>query len=72
MMRTVQAEVNSRQNHLLALKKRHQDLSDKLEHARVHASVSDFYISELKKQKLHLKDLIEEFAESDTDAMARA
>jgi hypothetical protein len=60
MLRTQRSGEETRVNRLLALKKRHEEINDKIEHARTHMSISDFYLNELKKQKLHLKDLIEQ------------
>lgn len=59
MLRTERSGGDARVNRLLALKKRHEEINDKIEHARTHMSISDFYLNELKKQKLNLKDLIE-------------
>lgn len=65
MLRTARAEGDVRVNRLEALRKRHEELSDKIDYARHHTSISDFYLNELKKQKLHLKDLIEQMAVGD-------
>ena len=59
MLRTAKAEGDVRAGRLAALRKRHEELSGKIERALSHPSISDFYLHELKKQKLHLKDLIE-------------
>jgi hypothetical protein len=50
---------------LAALKKRHHELSREVDQARVHASVSDVYLHDLKKQKLHIKDLIDQLSGQD-------
>ncbi len=42
-----------------ALKEKHQKLSNRIDEARKRISVSDFYISDLKKQKLMIKEQIE-------------
>lgn len=42
-----------------ALKKKHQKLSQRIDEARKRISVSDFYVSDLKKQKLLVKEQIE-------------
>lgn len=47
---------------LAALKKRHHELSREVDQARIHASVSDIYLHDLKKQKLHVKDLIDQMS----------
>jgi hypothetical protein len=49
-------------NRVAALRKRHAELTKKIEEAHVHKSISDFYVNELKKQKLQLKDLIEQMS----------
>ncbi len=70
MLRTAHhAEGDSRASRLAALKKRHEEIEDKIEDAHIHhRSISDFYIADLKKQKLHLKDLIEELASHATQS----
>lgn len=63
MLRTAHAEGDSRPARLAALRKRHEEIAIKIDEAHVHhKSISDFYIAELKRQKLHLKDMIEELA----------
>lgn len=63
MLRSAHTDGDSRARHLAALRKRHADIEDKIEDARVHhKSISDFYLSELKKQKLHVKEMIEQLA----------
>lgn len=62
MLRTAHADGDTRASRLLALKKRHDELSEKIDGAFKHKSISDFYLAELKKQKLHLKDMIEHLA----------
>ena len=42
-----------------ALRQKHRILSSQLDHARKNISVSDFYLTQLKKQKLFLKEQIE-------------
>ncbi len=59
---------------LAALKKRHHELSKEVDQARVHASISDIHLHDLKKQKLHIKDLIDQLSgrEGGQDQTARA
>jgi len=45
-------------SHLLELKKKHQNLSDQVESAQRAPSFDDLEISQLKKQKLQLKEEI--------------
>ncbi len=45
-------------SHIAELKKKHQMLSDKVEEAQRSPSVTQAEISELKKQKLHIKEEI--------------
>jgi hypothetical protein len=45
--------------HLAALERRHQELEREVADASVHGSTDDLKITELKRQKLHLKDEIE-------------
>lgn len=64
MLKTARSEKDTRANRLAALKKRHEDIQNKIEDVRTqHKSISDFYLAELKKQKLHLKDMIEDLAD---------
>jgi len=42
-----------------ALRQKHRILSNQLDQARKNISVSDFYLKQLKKQKLFLKEQIE-------------
>ena len=42
-----------------ALRQKHRILSGQLDQARKSVSVSDFYLTQLKKQKLFLKEQIE-------------
>jgi hypothetical protein len=46
-------------SHLEELKRKHQALSDQVEHAQRAPSISDLEVSDLKKQKLRLKEEIE-------------
>ena len=46
-------------SHLDELRKKHQNLSRKIEEEQRHPSASDLRSGELKRQKLHLKDEIE-------------
>lgn len=45
-------------SHVEELKKKHQNLSEKVEEAQRSPGASDFEIAELKKQKLRLKEEI--------------
>lgn len=45
-------------SHLEELRKKHQHLSDEVEHAQRSPGSSDFEIAQLKKQKLHIKEEI--------------
>lgn len=46
-------------SHLQELKRKHQTLSEAVEHAQRSPSVDGLQIAELKKQKLRLKEEIE-------------
>ena len=46
-------------SHLAELRRKHTELSDKIEETQRHPGSSDLEITELKRQKLHLKDEIE-------------
>jgi len=50
-------------SHVEELKKKHQNLSEQVEEAQRSPGVSDFEISELKKQKLRLKEEIARLSE---------
>ena len=45
-------------SHLQELRKKHQTLSDKVEAAQRSPAADDLYLTELKKQKLRLKEEI--------------
>jgi len=51
-------------SHVEQLKKKHQDLSEKVEQAQRAPSTSDLEIADLKKQKLRIKEEIERLNES--------
>lgn len=51
-------------SHLEELKRKHQALSDQVEAAQRAPGTSDQEISELKKQKLRIKEEIERLAEN--------
>jgi len=51
-------------SHVEQLKKKHQDLSDKVEEAQRAPGTSDLEIADLKKQKLRIKEEIERLNES--------
>lgn len=44
--------------HLKELENKRQALKEKLEAALTHPSIDDLEVAEIKRQKLHLKDLI--------------
>lgn len=48
------------QSRIQALREKHQTLSQKVDDVYKHPSASDFYLNQLKKQKLILKEKIEE------------
>ncbi|MBI1328009.1 MAG: DUF465 domain-containing protein [Alphaproteobacteria bacterium] len=58
-MSTAQSVVKSR---LEALKSRHAELEEKLHTESLKPSVSDFYLKQIKRMKLQLKDEIENIA----------
>ena len=49
-------------SHVQELRKKHQTLSDEVEAAQRSLSTDDLHITELKKQKLRLKEEIERLA----------
>ena len=55
------------QAHLEQLERKHEALEEKLAEVLVHNSTDDLKISELKRQKLQLKDEIESLRQSRTD-----
>lgn len=50
--------------HLKALKEKHADISRQIDEARKSPSTTDFYLTQLKKQKLIIKEKIESMRES--------
>lgn len=50
--------------HLKALQEKHADISRKIDEARKSPSTTDFYLTQLKKQKLIIKEKIETMRES--------
>lgn len=60
MLKPAYAEGNTRASRLAALRRRHEQISDKLDTLKRSPSISDFYLNELKKQKLRVKDAMEE------------
>lgn len=63
MLKKMHTLKDVRQTRLEALVKRHAEISEKIDESHVHhKSISDFYVAELKKQKLRIKDMIEELA----------
>ena len=51
-------------SHLTELRKKHENLSAKIEEEQRHPGASDLVIAQLKRQKLHLKDEIEQLSQS--------
>ena len=47
------------QSHLAELERRHQALEDEINEALAHPSTDDLTIAQLKRRKLHVKDVIE-------------
>ena len=45
--------------HLDQIERKYQSLKDRIEEARQHPSVDNLELTELKRQKLHLKDELE-------------
>ena len=63
MLKPAHAIKDVRSSRLEALLKRHAEISEKIDSVYTHhKSISDFYVAELKKQKLRIKDMIEETA----------
>ena len=54
----------SMSSHLQELRKKHQDLEDKVEAAQRALSIDDLQITSLKKQKLHIKEEIERLSQT--------
>ncbi|MCW5697274.1 MAG: DUF465 domain-containing protein [Bauldia sp.] len=48
----------STESHLAELERRHADLERQIDEARLHPSLDDAEVTELKRRKLHLKDEI--------------
>lgn len=59
MLKIITPSKGARVSRLAALRQRHAQLAAQLERERTHRSISDVYLSELKKQKLRVKDMIE-------------
>jgi len=53
-------------SHLEELRKKHQSLSDRVESALLSPGVDDLEITELKKQKLRLKEEIHRLSATET------
>jgi len=53
-------------SHVEELRKKHQALSDKVEAAQQSPSIDDLLITDLKKQKLRLKEQIERMSVAET------
>ncbi|WP_306155073.1 YdcH family protein [Roseovarius sp. MMSF_3281] len=51
-------------SHVEQLKKKHQDLSERVEEAQRAPGTSDLEIADLKKQKLRVKEEIERLSEN--------
>ena len=63
MLKPAHAIKDVRSSRLEALLKRHAEISEKIDSVYTHhKSISDFYVAELKRQKLRIKDMIEEVA----------
>ena len=60
----------SQASRLEALKSRHAALSHRIEQEQQRAASDDIGVTRLKRQKLYLKDMIQEL--EDTDAVASA
>ena len=54
----------SMSSHLQELRKRHQNLSNQVEEAQRSLSTDDLQITDLKKQKLHIKEQIERLSQA--------
>ena len=59
-----QGLLSAQQSRLEALRKRHEILSNRVEEAHKNPSTTDFYLRQLKKQKLVLKEEIEGIRDS--------
>ena len=59
---SVQTAPASKENpRILALKQRHNELKQKVEKAQQDLTTTDFYLKQLKKEKLIVKEEIENF-----------
>ena len=61
---SVQGLLSAQKSRLEALRNRHAILSSRIEEAQKSPSTTDFYLRQLKKQKLVLKEEIEGIRES--------
>ncbi len=61
---STQGLLSAQKSRLEALRQRHSVLSNKVEEAHKSPSTTDFYLRQLKKQKLVLKEEIEGIRES--------
>ena len=61
---STQALLSAQKSRLEALKTRHAVLSSRIEEAQKSPATADFYVRQLKKQKLTLKDEIQQIRES--------
>jgi len=61
---SVQGLLSAQKSRLEALRQRHSVLSTRIEEAHKSPSTTDFYLRQLKKQKLVLKEEIEGIRES--------
>ncbi len=61
---STQGLLSAQKSRLEALRRRHEVLSNRVEEAYKSPSTTDFYLRQLKKQKLVLKEEIEEIRES--------
>lgn len=61
---TARGIVSSQEARFNALQQKHALLSSQIQEVHNTPSATDFYIRQLKKQKLHLKDEIEKFRQT--------
>ena len=61
---SAQSALSVKEPRLEALRKKHHVLSDRIEEAYRSPSITDFQLRQLKKQKLSLKEKMQEIRES--------
>jgi hypothetical protein len=54
----------SLESHLAELKRKHGDIDREIDEARMHPSVDDLQIAQLKRRKLALKDAMEKLQQT--------